>query len=233
MRGLRAGLLALTLSAGPVLAQTANAPVQSPVLTLDQERFFQDTLWGKRVAAQLTAESAALAEENRRIEAELTAEEKNLTERRPNMTADEFRRAADDFDTRVVGIRSAQDAKTRALNGRSETERQDFFKAALPVISDVLRERGAVVILDSRAIFVSAGSIDITDTLVAEIDRRIGAGPETSPSAPGTASQPSGPNRAAPAETRPAEAPSANPPLGAAPAQSAPAPDPASRTSAP
>ncbi len=199
MRGLRAGVLALALCAGPVLAQTPEAPVESPVLTLDQERFFTETLWGKRVTAELNADSAALGAENRRIEAELTAEEKNLTERRPNMTAEEFRKAADDFDARVVGIRNAQDAKTRALNGRGETERQEFFNKALPVISDVLRERGAVVILDSRAIFVSAGSIDITDTLVAEIDRRIGAGPvETAPEPAEPAGKDTGPAPAAP-----------------------------------
>lgn len=194
---LGAGLLALLPGAGPGLAQTAEAPLQSPVLTLDQDRFFADTLWGKRVEHELATASAALATENRRIEAELTAEEKNLTERRPNMTAEEFRKAADDFDARVVGIRSAQDAKTRALNGRTETERQEFLRVALPVISDVLRERGAVAILDNRAIIVAAGAIDITDTLVAEIDRRIGAGPapeqpapeQAAPAVPGTAPQ--------------------------------------------
>ncbi len=209
MRGLRAGVLALALCAGPVPAQTPEAPVESPVLTLDQERFFTETLWGKRVTAELNADSAALGAENRRIESELTAEEKNLTERRPNMTAEEFRKAADDFDARVVGIRNAQDAKTRALNGRGETERQEFFNKALPVISDVLQERGAVAVLDSRAIFVSSGAIDITDTLIAEIDRRIGAGPaEPAPAepardgqepAPAPAPAPSSPDPAAPA----------------------------------
>lgn len=213
MRGLRSLLLCGLLVAAPALAQTADAPspapVQSPVLTLDQERFFNDTLWGKRVLDELKAESAALATENRRIESELTAEEKNLTERRPNMTAEEFRKAADDFDTRVVGIRSAQDAKTRALNTRSETERQEFFKLVLPVISDVLQERGAVAVLDSRAIFVSSGAIDITDTLIAEIDRRIGAGPaEPAPAEPARAGQ----------EPAPAPAPAPSSPDPAAPA---------------
>lgn len=209
MRALRLALLVLMLGAGTAPAQTADAPAQSPVLTLDQERFFNDTLWGKRVLDELKAASAALAAENRRIEAELTAEEKNLTERRPNMTAEEFRKAADDFDTRVVGIRSAQDAKTRALNTRSETERQEFFKLVLPVISDVLQERGAVAVLDSRAIFVSSGAIDITDTLIAEIDRRIGAGPaEPAPAEPARAGQ----------EPAPAPAPAPSSPDPAAPA---------------
>lgn len=218
MRALRLALLVLMLGAGTASAQTADAPAQSPVLTLDQERFFNDTLWGKRVLDELKAASAALAAENRRIEAELAAEEKNLTERRPNMTAEEFRKAADDFDARVVGIRGAQDAKSRALNTRSEAERQDFFKLVLPVISDVLRERGAVVILDSRAIFVASGAIDITDTLVAEIDRRIGAGP----AAP-AAGAPSGGDGAAPAPNEPA-LPAPAPPSPAAPPPATTAP---------
>lgn len=207
-RLLRAAVLAAALAL-PAAAQDQPAPAPSPVLTLNQDRLFAESLWGKRVTAEIEAASAELAAENRRIEGELTAEEKALTDRRATMPPEEFRKAADDFDTRVVGIRSAQDAKTRALNTRSETERQEFFKLVLPVISDVLQERGAVAVLDSRAIFVSSGAIDITDTLIAEIDRRIGAGPaEPAPAEPARAGQ----------EPAPAPAPAPSSPDPAAPA---------------
>ena len=176
-RPLRAALLAAFLVlplAAP--AQQAPAPAQSPVLTLDQERLFATSLWGKRITAEIESASADLAAENRRIEAELTAEEKSLTDRRAEMEPAEFRAAADAFDARVVAIRDTQDSKARDLAQRRDTESQQFFQAVVPVLAQVLRDRGAVVILDNRAIFVAADSIDVTDLLVTEIDTRVGDG---------------------------------------------------------
>ncbi|MDW4548761.1 OmpH family outer membrane protein [Defluviimonas sp. D31] len=194
MRGLRAAILAVLLTAGgqPAPAQEAIAePVASPVLTLDQERLFAESLWGRRATDRIEAASTELGAENRRIEAELTAEERALTERRPTMAVEEFRAAADAFDAKVTEIRRTQDAKAREIGRLHDVERQRFFAAAFPALREVLRGRGAVVILDSRAIFLAADVIDVTDELIARVDADLGAGtdapvPEAVPDAPGS-----------------------------------------------
>ncbi len=183
MRGVIAALAALFLAAGVAPAQEA-VPAPSPILTLDQERLFNETLWGKRAAQRIEEASAALAAENRGIEAELTAEEKALTERRATMAAAEFRAAADAFDARVTEIRQTQDAKARAIGRMHDTERQRFLAAAFPVIGEVVRSRGALAVLDSRAIFLSAEEIDVTDEMIARIDEALGEGDDPPP--PGT-----------------------------------------------
>jgi len=169
----------LCLPAAPVPAQSALPQARAEgqaILTLDQERLFADSLWGRRATAAIEADSAALSAENRRIEAELTAEERSLTEERAGMDSAAFRAAADAFDARVTEIRRIQDEKARELGRRPESERQRFFAAALPALSAALRAQGALVILDSRAIFLAADSIDVTDELIAAVDEAIGAG---------------------------------------------------------
>lgn len=186
---MRAKVLAATAAAAllagaavrPVLAQDPPSP--APILTLDQERLFAQSSWGKRAIAETEAESRALQAENRKIEAALTAEEKALTERRAELAADEFRKLADEFDTRVTGIRQAQDTKARAIAEERERERQAFFDAALPLMGQVMAERGAVAILDNRAIFLSVRAIDATDDMLARIEADLGAGP-AAPAAP-------------------------------------------------
>jgi Skp family chaperone for outer membrane proteins len=179
---LTAGLLLL---APPAYAQTAAPPpASSPVLTLDQERLYADSAWGKRATQHLSAESERLAAENRELEAKLVAEEKALTDARPTMDPEAFRAAADAFDARVVELRRRQDAKGRAIGRISEAERQAFYKAALPAMGEVLRRRGAVVVLDSRAIFVSVESIDVTKEMIEVIDASIGAGTDAADPAP-------------------------------------------------
>lgn len=186
MRRAGAAVLAAALLSALALApargqETAQIEVPSPILTLDQERLFSDSLWGKRAAADLEAASAALAAENRRIEAELTEEERALTEQRAKMTPEAFRAAADAFDAKVEEIRRERDSKARQLARTRDAERQSFFTAAFPVLGKVLRDRGAVAILDSRAIFMANEQIDVTDDLIARIDAEVGAGSPPGP----------------------------------------------------
>lgn len=183
-----AAALVTALAAVPAAAQQqGDAPPQttfevpSPVLTIDQDRLFQDSAWGRRVQQEIEAASAELAAENRRIESELVAEENDLTERRPSLPADQFKAAAAAFDEKVQRLRSEQDAKTRELTQRREQERQAFYKAVIDVLSEVVRDRGAVAILDRRAIFLASQAIDITDESIARIDAAIGDGSDVDP----------------------------------------------------
>jgi len=178
---LRAALAALVLAATPVLAQEpplAMGQAQSAVLTIDTERLFADSLFGRRVADDYRAATEALAAENRRIEAELTAEEQALTDRRPAMDPDAFRAEADAFDARVQAIRGEQDAKERALQDRLTAGRDAFLAAAAPVLGDLMRGAGASVILDRRSVFLALGAVDVTEEAIATIDAAIGTGEE-------------------------------------------------------
>ncbi len=181
--------LALGAAVSPALAQ--NEPPAAPsatvpaaqaaepiaFLTVDQDRLFTESLWGKRAEADLEKASQDLQAENRKIEAALTAEEKSLTERRATMAAPDFRKLADEFDSRVTGIRQAQDTKARDLTRKRDEDRQAFFQAALPIMGKAMQERGALAILDSRAIFLSVRSIDATDEMIAAIDKALGDKP--------------------------------------------------------
>lgn len=169
--------------------------VPSPVLTLDWDRLYEGSLWGKRVRAEFAAASVELQAENSRIAEQLTTEERSLTERRATLDAEVFRREADAFDARVTEIRNAQEEKARAIGRKLEEERQAFIQAAIPQIDAVLQARGAVVMLDARAIIRGLAAIDVTADLAARVDAVIGAGDDL----------------AAGAEAAPADAPEAEP----------------------
>ncbi|WP_372838235.1 OmpH family outer membrane protein [Phaeovulum sp.] len=171
---------ALALGLGGATAQEASRSalsVPSPVLTLDSDRVYSDSLWGKRVTAQINDELAALGAENDRIAEELTVEERDLTDRRASMPPEEFRAAADAFDVKVTEIRRTQDAKSREISKRADAEKLAYYQALLQPLSEVLQARGAVAILDRAAIFLAADIIDVTDEVIARADALLGAGP--------------------------------------------------------
>ncbi|MEM1274624.1 MAG: OmpH family outer membrane protein [Pseudomonadota bacterium] len=173
---LRALILILALS-GPGYVHAQATP--EGILILDQERFFAASLFGQRVQGEIDAAGAELAAENRRIEAELTAEELDLTDRRPTMPNDEFLLLAEEFDVRVEAIRAEQDAKARALSAAVDAARQQFFDLAVPILLEIVRDRGAAAIIDSRTVLLAAENVNITDAAIAAVDAAMGDGPET------------------------------------------------------
>lgn len=170
---------ALLWAGAPVAAQTAGqaglrAPVESPVLTIDSDRLFEDSNFGRQTVEEIERIGAGLAAENRRIEEELTIEEKQLTELRPTMDPAAFRVLADAFDTKVQETRRRQDAKSRDLNAGLESRRVVFLNAAAPVLEQLMREAGAAVVLERRSVFISSNAVDITQLAIERLNLVLG-----------------------------------------------------------
>ncbi len=148
----------------------------SGVLTIQPERLFAESAFGKRITQELEAEGAVLTAENRRVEAELRAEELELTERRSSMEPEAFRALADAFDEKVQETRRTQVQKLREINQMRENARREFFAASLPVLQGILLDSGAGAILDHASVFLSAESADVTELAISRIDAVLGDG---------------------------------------------------------
>lgn len=178
--------LALAFSAVAPAAFAQEAAPQSAVLTLDPERLFVESRFGKAAIARLEAAQASLLEENKTFDAALEAEEKSLTDRRPTLPADEFRALADAFNIKAEEIRAARLAKSRSLTTLRDEDRQKFLAAIVPILGEMMAEMGALVILDKKTVFLSFERIDVTDRAIVRIDAALDDAllPEAGPPAP-------------------------------------------------
>lgn len=172
----------LACACSPVQAQTTLVPgfdagvVMSAVLVIDSDRFFTNSEYGKRVAAELEAERLRLVQIKRELEAELEAEEQRLLGLRDITPADEFSALVDVFDIRVQRARQSQDETGRVLSQRYERVRAEFISEALPILANILAERRAVAVLERGSVFLSADAIDITDEAIRLADAALGDG---------------------------------------------------------
>ena len=197
-------------STAPILVEAPGAPAGSavlPVITLDQDMLYLNSKWGQRVQADLERQGREIAAENDRLEKQFADEERELTQLRATLPPEEFRTRADAFDTRVVEVRRERANAARELQNRANEERGAFFRAALPVLAAMMRERGAVAVLDRNSVFVAAESIDVTEALIQRLDASIGAGPADPAATPQVPALPA----PAPEEPEPATAPAPEP----------------------
>lgn len=199
------GVILAALSSGPIMAQdpevapqmpgsdpaqpTAPLPsstistqgmpeqaVNAPILTLDQDVLYLSSDWGKRAQAQLEAEGDVISTENERLTKLLSSEETRLTEQRGSLPPAEFRKLAESFDLRATEVRRERAQAVQQLNAWAEADRSAFFRAALPVMGQIMQEHGAVAVLDRRTLFVSLDAIDVTQDLIALLNEELGDG---------------------------------------------------------
>ncbi len=170
-------LVAQELPAGPQPADNPgpSAPVTTleippPILTLNQERFFQGSDWGRAAIDRAEAATAELARENRSIEVALEEEERALTTRRPGMTPADFAPLATAFDQKVEGIRAAQEAKSRAIMRQLDADQQRFFQEVRPILGTLLGERHATAIVSDSTLVISLSSLDVTDEAIRRVN---------------------------------------------------------------
>ncbi len=163
-----------------LLALSAAAQEQAPpqVLIINSDRLYLETLFGRRLAADLAVEITEVQLENDRIVATLTEEERSLTQRRPDMTPEAFRAEAEAFDEKVQEVRRARDSKNAELQESSAQARAAFEARTQGIIANVMLERGAAMVMEERNVLLSVRSANITDEVIARIDAALGDGTE-------------------------------------------------------
>ncbi|WP_341365735.1 OmpH family outer membrane protein [Yoonia sp. BS5-3] len=166
-------IVVLLVLAMPVSAQEQSGP---PVLIINSDRLYFETLYGRRLAADLAAEVTEVQLENDRIVQTLTEEERSLTLRRPDMTPEEFRAEADAFDAKVQEVRRARDAKNLELQTASAEARAIFEERVQGIIGNVMLARGAAMVVEERSVLLSVQSANITDDVIARVDAVLGDG---------------------------------------------------------
>ncbi len=163
-------------SMGEVVAGAGPSVAPQALRTIDEERLFQQTLFGQRVATEIEAASRALEAQNDQLLDELTAREAELTELRSEMSVEAFRAAANEFDLFAETTRREQAEKRQRLVQFEEAERRRFFGATGPILQELLASLGGQILINARAVIITAPGVDMTSDAIAAIDEAIGDG---------------------------------------------------------
>lgn len=150
-------------------AQEEELP-RSQILTIDSTRLFPETLFGQSILEAIREERIAFAAENREIARAFREEELALTEQRDTLSREEFARLAEDFDARVQAAREERDAQEARLATRGEEQERAFLQQVQPVLTDIMAEAGALVLIEASTVLLRADAIDVTNIAIARID---------------------------------------------------------------
>ena len=174
--------------AAPVFAQALPAPV---IVIVDMDRVIGDSAAGKQASGELKTRNDANQARLASLRTQFGSEGETLQKGAPAQGAAPAVVTA--FQGKVRDFQQRQQAAEADLQKRDrdfQLSRQYVLKqindAAQPIITAVMRERGATIVLPENATVQHSASLDVTTDVIARLDKAL---PRVSTTAPASATR--------------------------------------------
>lgn len=164
-------LAGLAILAPPSFAAPAPAP---KIVVIDKAAIMQFSKVGQDIARQiqslaaqakndLTAQGRALQNEGRTLQQQVAILSPDLKAKR--MAA---------FEAKQRSLQSAAQKKDEQLKAGFYQARQAMEQALGPIVQEVVKQRGANIVVDKQAVvFATANGFDITQDVIAQLDAKM------------------------------------------------------------
>jgi len=144
--------------------------VDQPILVLNQERLLVGSKVGQKLLAKEKQMKDAHQQEGLRLDSELENEERELTKMRDELIASEFEKLAIEFDAKVVAVRKDHQDKSETLAVELDKLRQSFFGGIVPIVAQIMKERGASLVFEQRNVLFTGPDVDVTQEVIDRLD---------------------------------------------------------------
>ncbi len=176
------------VTTAPALAQTLPPPV---VIIVDMDRVIGDSAAGKQAQAELKTRNDAIQARVASLRTQFGTEEETLAKTQPAQGAapaavTAWQNKAKDYQQR----RQTAEQDLQKRGNDFQLSRQYVLKqigdATTPIITAVMRERGATIVLPENATLQHSAALDVTTDVIARLDKAL---PRVSTTAPASATK--------------------------------------------
>lgn len=152
------------------LAQEQSDP---RILVVSRDRVLRETAASRALRETERSITEAFQTQVDNVKRALTAEEEELTRLRGELDREAFNARTEAFDLKVRTARRESQRHAAELQRAFQKGRDSLVAQLAPILIDVLRARGADIVLDADAILVAAPSVDVTDEVIRLFDERV------------------------------------------------------------
>ena len=167
------GLFCLVFASGvfgavPIRAQESDTSY--PVLIVDMQRIKTESAAGRDMLSKSAEIREIIRSELSEREEVLRLEEQKLAQERSSLEPQEFRDRVRAFETKVFETREFAEAENRRLQALLSKASALLRDQATTVLTVIMRERGAGVLLDATQIVLSIDNLDITNEAIERLN---------------------------------------------------------------
>jgi len=171
----------------PAVSQTLPAAV---VIIVDMDQVFANSAAGKQAQGELKTKLDAIQARVTQLRTSLGTEEQQLGQTRPQapgaaLTAWETK--ARDFTARKTQAEQEVQKREQDFQAARQYVLKQINDAAQPIITTIMKERGASIALAQGATLQNSAALDVTNDVVARLDKSLPRVSTTPPATPAAA----------------------------------------------
>ena len=173
--------LATAAISAPVAAQTLPPAV---IVIVNMDQVFQDSAAGKTAQSELKTRLDGIQARLASLRTSFGAEEQTLAKTRPTApgpAATAWEAKVKDFTTRKTQAEQELSKRDQDFQASRQYVLKQINDGAQPIITQIMKERGASIALAEGATLQHSAAIDVTTDVVARIDKSL---PRVSSTAP-------------------------------------------------
>ena len=166
------------LAVGAALALSVPAAAQdnktlARIAILDVERVLTQSEAGKNALKQITDQRKRYQDEISKAEDQLRNEERDLVQSRATLAAEAFDEKRRAFERKVQDTQRMVQQRSGTIDGMMRSAREQIGKAALAALQELINERGFNVVLDRKQIVATDPGLEVTDEVLARVNKRL------------------------------------------------------------
>jgi outer membrane protein len=189
------------LALAPFAAAQQPAPLPTPVvLIVDLPQVLRDAKAGKEVQATVNQQYSGYAKEVAQQEDELQKGRGELERQRTVLAPDVYNGRARELQQRYDELSKIVQNRQQALQQSYKEAMTKVENAALEVITDLVKERKANLVMAKQALVFEDESMDITTETIARLDKKLPSVPVNLPKPETAAAAPKPPSGGTPAK---------------------------------
>jgi outer membrane protein len=184
-----AAALFLATAAVPAIAQQLSPPV---IVIVDMDRVVNESAAGKQAGTELQAKAQALQTRRTTLAGQLQSEAQAIQQGQQNKTL-----AGPALEQRIKAFQDKENSANQELaRGQDDIGRsrqyviQQITTAADPIITQVMRERGASLALQKGATLQHTASLEVTTDVITRLNTSLPRVSVTPPAQPAPAAAP-------------------------------------------
>ncbi|BCX17572.1 MAG: outer membrane protein chaperone [Geminicoccaceae bacterium] len=164
------GTLALAALPRPIAAQPLPATVAAVV---DHQRIMRDSKAAKSIQQQLEVRRKLYLDQLAKEEQRLAELGKELSRQRTVLAAEVFAQKRKEYEEAVQALQRASNERRRQLDEALGAANAQVRQALKEIVDELAETRGFNLVLPASAVLLFSPKIDITDEVMARLDRKL------------------------------------------------------------
>jgi Skp family chaperone for outer membrane proteins len=167
-----AAFAAVAFFAAPAPGFAADAPALK-VAVVDVQKLLTDSKAAKDVQKQLDTQRESFQQEIAKREGALRDTEKDLASKHDTMAPDEFAKKKQAFESDVLEARKLVQKRRQALEQSAGAALAQVRTEIVKLTADIATKQGYSLVLTRQNVVIAQDSMDITDEVLAELDKNM------------------------------------------------------------